>query len=100
MPEPPFNTDGNVIFRYHFDAPDREVLLYHKFLLYMEGTPESALKIIDGCWGKIWTCDLQAVSLTFSYKISRNFEISEIQPTRFQDLSVIMGITLRHRLNV
>ena len=37
---------------------------------------------------------------TFSHKISRNFEISEIQPTRFQDLSVIMGITLRHRLNV
>lgn len=47
-----------------------------------------------------WSCDLQAVSLTFSHKISRNFEISEIQPTRFQDLSVIMGITLRHRLNV
>ena len=52
-PEPLFNTDGDVIFRYHFDAPDHEVLLYHKFLLYMEGSPESALKIIDGCGGRI-----------------------------------------------
>ena len=52
-PKPPFNTDGNVIFRYHFDAPNYEVLSYRKFLLYMEGTPESALKIIDGCWRKI-----------------------------------------------
>ena len=52
-PEPPFNTDGDVIFRYHFDAPDHEVSSYHKFLLYMQGTPESVLKIIDGCWGKI-----------------------------------------------
>ena len=52
-PNSPFNTDGNVIFRYHFDAPNYEVLSYRKFLLYMEGTPESALKIIDGCWRKI-----------------------------------------------
>ena len=50
-PEPPFNTDGDVIFRYHLGIPDHEVLLYHKFILCMKGIPESALKIIDGCGG-------------------------------------------------
>jgi hypothetical protein len=45
-PKPPFNTNGDVIFRYHFDVPNHEVLFYHKLLLYMEGIPESALKLL------------------------------------------------------
>lgn len=41
-PEPPFNTDGDVIFRYHSGNPINGVLFYRKFCRATRGASASA----------------------------------------------------------
>ena len=51
-PEPPFNTDIDVIFRYHSDSPEREVISYHKFCRATRGVPVSGWIKVIGCAGR------------------------------------------------
>ena len=52
-PEPPFNTDGDVIFRYHLGTPINGVLFYRKFCRTTRGAPASARTTFVGCGGRI-----------------------------------------------
>ena len=50
-PEPPFNTDGDVIFRYHLGTPISGVLFYRKFCRTTRGAPAGAWITFVGCGG-------------------------------------------------
>ena len=52
-PEPPFNADGDVIFRYHSGNPISGVLFYRKFCRATRGVPVSARTTFVGCGGRI-----------------------------------------------
>ena len=81
-PEPPFNTDGNVIFRYHLGAPNSEVILYRNFCRSARGRPAGARKIIVGCGGRILTfTSLNKITLR-CLRPSITRPSSEARPTR------------------
>ena len=81
-PEPPFSTDGNVIFRYHSGTPDSEVILYRNFCRAARGRPAGARKIIVGCGGRILTFTrLNKITLR-CLRPSITRPSSEARPTR------------------